>query len=96
MFSESGDPLTGVEPLLYQKTLKSTEITLVANSNNGTAFRQIRTLYNVGTIGDLADGQVLERFTTDSGERAELAFAILVERHGPMVLTTSSDAAWDL
>ena len=32
------------------------------------------------------DGQLLERFATDAGESAELAFAVLVERHGPMVL----------
>src|SRR5262249_21871739 len=32
------------------------------------------------------DGQLLERFATRGGEAAELAFAALVERHGPMVL----------
>ena len=58
----------------------------MAKTKNGAVFRQIRTLYGVGTIGDLGDGQLLERFTTDRGETAELAFAILVERHGPMVL----------
>jgi RND family efflux transporter MFP subunit len=46
---------------------------------------QIRTLFNVGTIRDLTDGQLLERFATVRGEPAELAFAVLVERHGPMV-----------
>jgi HlyD family secretion protein len=61
-------------------------ITFVARAKNGAVFRQIRALYDVGTIGDLGDGQLLERFTTDRGETAELAFAILVERHGPMVL----------
>ena len=35
---------------------------------------------------ELTDGQLLERFATDGGEAAELAFAALVERHGPMVL----------
>jgi RNA polymerase sigma factor (sigma-70 family) len=55
-------------------------------ATNGTVLRQIRTLYNVGAIRDLGDGQLLERFTTDRGESAELAFAVLVERHGPMVL----------
>ncbi len=47
---------------------------------------QIRTLYGVGTIRELGDGQLLERFATERGEGAELAFAVLVERHGPMVL----------
>jgi RNA polymerase sigma factor (sigma-70 family) len=35
---------------------------------------------------ELTDGQLLERFATARGETAELAFAVLVERHGPMVL----------
>ena len=41
---------------------------------------------NSGAIGDLSDGQLLERFTTRECEAAELAFTALVERHGPMVL----------
>ncbi len=48
-------------------------------------LRQLRTLYNVGTIGDLTDGQLLEHFATNAGEVAELAFAALVERHEAMV-----------
>src|SRR5262245_63963847 len=47
---------------------------------------QLRTLFNVGTVRELTDGQLLERFATGRGEAAELAFAALVERHGPMVL----------
>jgi RNA polymerase sigma factor (sigma-70 family) len=35
----------------------------------------------------MTDGQLLERFAT-GGEAAELAFAALVERHGPLVLHT--------
>jgi HlyD family secretion protein len=48
-------------------------------------LRQLRTLYNLGTIGDLTDGQLLERFATDGNEVAELAFSALVERHEAMV-----------
>ena len=43
-------------------------------------------LFNDGTIGSLADRQLLERFVERSGEEAELAFSALVKRHGPMVL----------
>ena len=46
---------------------------------------QLRTLYNIGTISDLTDGQLLERFATDGEELAELAFSALVERHEAMV-----------
>src|SRR5262249_4692380 len=49
-------------------------------------LRQLRTLFNVGAIREWTDGQLLERFATERGEAAELAFAVLVERHGPMVL----------
>ena len=39
-----------------------------------------------GAIGALSDGQLLEQFSTSRGEPRELAFAALVERHGPFVL----------
>jgi len=43
-------------------------------------------LYHLGPTGELTDGQLLERFAAGSGETAELAFAALVDRHGPIVL----------
>ncbi|MFI5457214.1 MAG: sigma-70 family RNA polymerase sigma factor [Isosphaerales bacterium] len=58
----------------------------MAMGKDRAVFRQLRTLFNVGTIAELTDGQLLERFATSRGEAAELAFAVLVERHGPMVL----------
>jgi RNA polymerase sigma-70 factor (ECF subfamily) len=47
-----------------------------------------RTLFDLGVTAGLTDGQLLERFACRRGEAAELAFAALVERHGPMVLRT--------
>jgi RNA polymerase sigma factor (sigma-70 family) len=47
---------------------------------------QLQTLFSGGTIAGLTDAQLLERFTNRRGEEAELAFAGLVARHGPMVL----------
>ena len=32
---------------------------------NGAMLRQLRTLYNIGTIGGLTDGQLLEHFATE-------------------------------
>ncbi len=58
----------------------------MAIGKDGAVLRQLRTLFNVGTVRDLTDGQLLEQFATDRGEVAELAFAVLVERHGPMVM----------
>ncbi len=56
------------------------------NGNRANLVRQIDTLFGTGTIGALTDIQLLERFTSHADETAELAFAALVERHGPMVL----------
>ena len=58
----------------------------MAQDWHGTMLRDVQALFDVGTIGGLTDGQLLERFATRGGEAAELAFAALVERHGPMVL----------
>ena len=58
----------------------------MAQPRYSIALRHINTLFNVGTVGGLTDGQLLERFTFCEQEAAELAFAALVERHGPMVL----------
>jgi len=52
----------------------------------GVVLREFRALFSAGTIRDMTDGQLLERFATERGEVAEHAFAALVERHGPMVL----------
>jgi len=49
-------------------------------------MRHLQTLFDAGTVGELTDGQLVERFTTHDGGEAELAFTVLVERHGPMVL----------
>ena len=49
------------------------------------AMRQIGTLYSLGTVGGLTDLQLLEQFLARSGVDAEDAFAVLIQRHGPMV-----------
>ncbi len=51
----------------------------MAAKNSGNALLHLRTLFNVGAIGALSDGQLLERFATGRGEPRELAFAALVE-----------------
>jgi RNA polymerase sigma factor (sigma-70 family) len=64
------------------------EIRFVPHKRVRAVVRDLGTLYNVGPTAGLTDGQLLERFATRVGEAAELAFAALVERHGPMVLRT--------
>jgi HlyD family secretion protein len=61
---------------------------VIVKRRDGSALRQLRTLYDIGTIGDLTDGQLLERFATEANEVAELAFSALVERHEAMVWRT--------
>src|SRR3954447_16606064 len=61
------------------------ESTVMATGNHRAVLGQLRTLFNAGAIRELTDGQLLERFATGPGEAGELAFAALVERHGPMV-----------
>ncbi len=59
---------------------------MASRSMDTAGLRYLRTLYRVGVVGDLTDGQLLERFVAGRDESAEAGFAALVERHGPMVL----------
>ena len=49
-------------------------------------LRSLGTLFDIGTVTGLTDGQLLERFGTREEAASEAAFAALLERHGPMVL----------
>jgi RNA polymerase sigma factor (sigma-70 family) len=52
-------------------------------------LQHIQTIFESGTIGELSDRQLLERFTSSDRETAELCFSALIKRHGPMVFRTS-------
>ena len=67
----------------------------VAIRTKAAIQRQLRTVFNLGTIGELTDGQLLERLETRGDEAAELAFAALIERHGPMVMHVCRHALCD-
>ena len=58
----------------------------MAKGVNSEALQHVRMLFEAGAVGGLTDRQLLERFRAREGEAAELAFASLVERHGPMIL----------
>src|ERR1700727_35197 len=53
--------------------------------SQGTLLRSLRTLFGVGAVGGMTDGQLLEQFLSHRAEDAEAAFAALVAIHGPMV-----------
>jgi RNA polymerase sigma factor (sigma-70 family) len=57
----------------------------MARGVHGESIRHVRMLFESGAVGGLTDRQLLERFLARDGEAAERAFAVLVERHGPMV-----------
>ncbi|MHC5542195.1 RNA polymerase sigma factor, partial [Singulisphaera rosea] len=55
----------------------------MARVKTATLVREIVPLFESGTMRDLGDGQLLERFIAG---RDELAFEELVARHGPVIL----------
>jgi RNA polymerase sigma factor (sigma-70 family) len=60
---------------------------------SGIVLGRIRTLFDEGRIGTMTDDQLLERFAArraeaaEATDAAEVAFEVLVLRHGPMVLS---------
>ena len=63
----------------------------MASGPSGTTPRYLSALFHAGTAAGLRDRELLERFGARRGtkdEAAEIAFAALVERYGPMVLAT--------
>ena len=57
---------------------------------------QLNTLTHLGVVGDLTDGLLLQRFLTAKGKVAQMAFGVLVERHGPMVLSICREVLRDV
>jgi len=53
-----------------------------------SVLQHIQTIFESGTFGELTDRQLLERLSGRDHETAELCFAALVKRHGPMVFHT--------
>lgn len=57
----------------------------MANAESSAVLRHVRALFGAGAAGGASDRQLLERYRR-GGPDAEAAFAVLVARHGPMVL----------
>ena len=58
----------------------------MAGRTTRSAHRDLDTLFQVGIVGGLSDGQLLEWFANRREGAAEAAFEEVVRRHGPMVL----------
>src|SRR4051794_41651772 len=68
---------------------------MAGGSTEALVSKHLHTLYNVGAIGNLTDGQLLERFTSGRDESVEATFTALVDRHGPMVLRVCQQVLGD-
>ena len=58
----------------------------MSRSRSSVVRREVETLFRAGALGQLTDGQLLERFSARRDAAADCAFSLLIERHGPMVL----------
>ena len=62
-------------------------LAMARERSGGVLFSQLGMLFSLGTVGEWSDGQLLGRFLArDDPAESEAAFAVLVERHGAMVL----------
>jgi RNA polymerase sigma factor (sigma-70 family) len=57
----------------------------MAGSRSGWVAHQLRTLWTVGVGAEADDAALIARFLSRRDDAAEVAFRLLVERHGPMV-----------
>src|SRR3954470_16018139 len=63
------------------------ETAAMASGSAGSDLRnQLNILFRFGVVGDISDGQLLQRFLSARDGDDQAAFTALVERHGPMVL----------
>jgi Sigma-70 region 2 len=58
----------------------------IDHKQESALLRHTRILFIEGTPSGLTDAELLERFVEQRGERSELAFTVLLERHARMVL----------
>ena len=60
---------------------------MAARSANSDLRKDVRTLFELGVVANLTDGQLLDQFLSDRGGKssADSAFGEIIRRHGPMV-----------
>jgi hypothetical protein len=57
----------------------------VASVQYGAVLQPLRVFLYSGPMSGWSDGELIERFLETDTDAAELAFAAIVDRHGPMV-----------
>ena len=68
----------------------------MATRLNSDTLLWLDALNQEGLFAELSDGQLLERFLARTGVASELAFEVLVRRHGPSVLSLCRGVLQDL
>jgi RNA polymerase sigma factor (sigma-70 family) len=63
----------------------------MTQAGSTTSLGTIQTLWDHGAVAGSSDAQLLEQFLSRTSEIGEIAFAALVERHGPMVRRVCHD-----
>src|ERR1700733_2041015 len=69
---------------MYDKTTSERKVQM-AGGLSDHVYRQVHRVFNLGAVGMVSDGQLLDWFITERDESAEAAFEELMIRHGPMV-----------
>jgi RNA polymerase sigma factor (sigma-70 family) len=59
---------------------------MASGSREEVVLDYVHALFKAGAIGNLSDGELLDRFASSRDGAVGASFAALVERHGPMVL----------
>jgi RNA polymerase sigma factor (sigma-70 family) len=67
----------------------------MATSRPNVGLGDFQALFQVGSFVGMSDAELLERYVNGSGGIAEVAFAALVERHGPTVLCVCNNVLND-
>ena len=75
-----------VHHALWVRTSEKETAAMASGSAGADLRNQLNTLFRFGVVGDLSDGQLVQRFLTARDGADQAAFTALVERHGPMVL----------
>ena len=64
-------------------------------SQSHTMPKPLRFLLETGSMAGMTDRELVERFATSRDCAGEAAFAVIVSRHGPMVLATCRSLVGD-
>jgi RNA polymerase sigma factor (sigma-70 family) len=96
VFNKKWEPSTRNPALLLFALISRAEINLMAIEHN-SILHYVRAIFRDGVAAELSDLELLERFTgvARGDVSAEIAFAALIARHGPMVLRVCRAALRD-